>query len=109
MTGEPLDHDELLKRIGSRIRQRRKEIRLTQAELGHPAYTKSYVSQIEQGQTMPSLPAMVFFAQRLGRPIDWFVSDEPQPDRSTLHAIAMDAGIDPDQVLLVLAAVMRRL
>lgn len=73
-------YDDLLKRIGSRIRQRRKELGITQEELAGSEYTKSFISQVEKGQTWPSLPALAYIAQRLGRPIEWFVAEEiPNP------------------------------
>lgn len=104
---EPEYHD-LLHRIGSRIRQRRKELGMTQEALAGEQFSKSFISQVEKGQTWPSLPALAYIAQRLGRPIEWFVAEEI-PHRATLHDVAREVGIGPEQVLLVLAAVMRRL
>lgn len=104
---EPEYHD-LLKRISARIYQRRTELGMSQAELGGEKYTKSFVSQIEKGTVWPSIPALAYFAERLGRPVAWFVADEI-PYRTVLHEVAHEAGVDPEQVLLVLAAVMRRL
>lgn len=101
-------YDDLLKRIGSRIRQRRKELGITQEELAGSEYTKSFISQVEKGQTWPSLPALAYIAQRLGRPIEWFVAEEI-PNPSALHEIAREVGLEPEQVLLVLAAVLRKL
>ena len=104
---EPEYHD-LLKRIGARIFQRRIELGISQAELGGDKYTKSFVSQIEKGTVWPSLPALAYIAQRLGRPIEWFVAEEI-PNPSALHEIAREVGLEPEQVLLVLAAVLRKL
>lgn len=104
---EPEYHD-LLKRIGARIFQRRIELGISQAELGGDKYTKSFVSQIEKGTVWPSLPALAYFAERLGRPVAWFVAEEI-PYRAALHEVAQEAGVNPEQVLLVLAALMRKL
>jgi transcriptional regulator with XRE-family HTH domain len=51
--------------LGSRIRELRLEAGLTQAELGSPM-TRSYVSAIEHGRALPSLPALLLIAARLG-------------------------------------------
>lgn len=49
----------LKKRIGSRIRSRRNEIRMSQEELAFKAeLTTTYVSQIEGGKRNPSLEAL---------------------------------------------------
>lgn len=98
----------LLQRIAARIHQRRRELGMSQEELAGDEYTKSFVSQIEKGTVWPSLPALAYFSERLGRPVAWFVADEI-PYRKVLHEVAHEAGVDPEQVLLVLAAVMRRL
>lgn len=102
-------YDELLNRIGSRIRERRKELGLTQKELGGSAYTKSYVSQVEKAQTSPSLEALVYFAERLQCPIEWFVAENPvyKPPIPPLIEIARELGMKPAQVRAVLEAVLR--
>lgn len=75
-----MGHEELLIRIGSRIRRRRRELGLTQAELAGGQFTKSFISQEEQGKTWPSLRALADIADRLGRPLAWFVAEEPDTD-----------------------------
>src|SRR3954449_2342393 len=52
--------------VGERIRERRIETGLTQAELGGERFTKEYVSQVELGKTRPSDAAMAWLAERLG-------------------------------------------
>jgi transcriptional regulator with XRE-family HTH domain len=54
--------------LGSRIRQERLRVGLTQAELGSPM-TRSFVSAVEHGRTLPSLPALLLIAKRLGVPV----------------------------------------
>jgi transcriptional regulator with XRE-family HTH domain len=41
---------------------------LTQAELGAPM-TRSFVSAIEHGRALPSLPALLLISARLGVPV----------------------------------------
>ena len=53
--------------VGSRIREMRMRAGLTQAELGSPM-TRSFVSAVEHGRALPSLPALLLMASRLGGP-----------------------------------------
>ena len=52
--------------VGERVRARRIETGLTQAELGGERFSKEYVSQVELGKTRPSAAALEWFVQRLG-------------------------------------------
>jgi DNA-binding XRE family transcriptional regulator len=54
--------------LGSRIRELRVLAGLTQAELGSPM-TRSFVSAIEHGRALPSLPALLLISARLGAPV----------------------------------------
>jgi transcriptional regulator with XRE-family HTH domain len=51
--------------IGPRIRQRRRDLELTQADLAAPDYTKSFISQLEGGFADPSLDTLRFLSRRL--------------------------------------------
>ena len=51
--------------LGRRIRERRRELHLTQSELAAP-FTKSYLSAVEHGRTLPSLRVLWLIAGRLG-------------------------------------------
>lgn len=61
--------------LGNKMRRRRTELGLTQAELGGERFSKSYVSQIESGKVAPSHEALTYFAERLKRPVAWFLTD----------------------------------
>lgn len=100
-------HLALLARLGARIRQRRLELGMTQAELGSPEYTKSYISQVEKGLIWPSLPAMIHIAQRLQRPIDWFLADGPT-FATPLEQLAEELGVDPGRLRAALERVLFR-
>lgn len=100
-------YDDLLKRIGSRIRQRRKELGITQEELAGSEYTKSFISKSKRDRR-----------GRLFRPWPTLLrgwdgrSSGSLPRKSpirALHEIAREVGLEPEQVLLVLAAVLRKL
>lgn len=51
--------------LGARIRERRVRAGLTQTELGAPM-TRSFISAVEHGRAVPSLPALTLIAARLG-------------------------------------------
>jgi len=53
--------------LGATIRERRRGLGLSQAELGFPL-TRAYVSQVEHGHLSPSLGSLLLIAQRLGIP-----------------------------------------
>jgi transcriptional regulator with XRE-family HTH domain len=59
--------------LGRRIRAARVALGMSQAELGRPL-TRAYVSQVESGQTLPSLPAFLHLADRLGVDPCWLLS-----------------------------------
>lgn len=50
---------------------------MTQADLAGDDFTKSFISQIEKDQARPSLKSLRIFAQRLNRPVSYFLDDEP--------------------------------
>jgi transcriptional regulator with XRE-family HTH domain len=51
--------------LGSEVRRRRLAAHLSQVELSAPM-TRAYISQLEAGRTLPSLPALIVLAERLG-------------------------------------------
>jgi transcriptional regulator with XRE-family HTH domain len=72
--------------LGSRIRELRKEVGLTQTELGSPL-TRSFVSAIEHGRTLPSLRALMLISSRLGVPIGELL-DELEWTRQDTYTLA---------------------
>jgi transcriptional regulator with XRE-family HTH domain len=58
--------------LGRRVRDARRARGLSQAALGRPL-TRAYVSLIESGHTIPSLPALLHIAQRLGVDPCWLL------------------------------------
>jgi transcriptional regulator with XRE-family HTH domain len=51
--------------LGSEVRRRRLAAHLSQGEIRAPL-TRAYISQVESGRTLPSLPALIVLAERLG-------------------------------------------
>ncbi|NLJ85924.1 MAG: helix-turn-helix transcriptional regulator [Firmicutes bacterium] len=80
--------------IGQKIRALRKKKGMTQQELAGDAFTKSFISQIEKNHARPSLKSLQIIADRLGKPVAYFLDEDygPRPD-------------DPDKVdhLILLA------
>jgi transcriptional regulator with XRE-family HTH domain len=51
--------------LGAEVRRLRRQRGMTQAQLGAPL-TRSYVSAVERGRIVPSVPALAHMAARLG-------------------------------------------
>ncbi len=62
--------------LGQKIKSARKELGLTQAELVGDRITRNQLSLIENGINNPSIPTLEFLAERLGRPVSYFLSDD---------------------------------
>lgn len=63
--------DAVRQAIGQELRRRRLALALTQGAVGHPL-TRGYVSAVELGHTVPSLPALRLMASRLGLSLSEF-------------------------------------
>lgn len=59
--------------IGRELRHRRVARAMTQASLGAPL-TRGFVSAVERGHTVPSIPALALLVDRLEVPLDDFFS-----------------------------------
>jgi transcriptional regulator with XRE-family HTH domain len=59
--------------LGRELRRRRLARHLTQAELGEPL-TKAFVSAVEHGHTVPSLPALRLMVGRLDTSLAGFLA-----------------------------------
>jgi transcriptional regulator with XRE-family HTH domain len=55
--------------LGSELRRRRLAAQLSQDEMS-PPLTRGFISQVELGRTMPSLPALIVMSERLGTSAD---------------------------------------
>lgn len=53
------------RQLGGRIRAARLARGLSQADVGQP-FTRAYISLVESGHSLPSLPALFHIAERLG-------------------------------------------
>ncbi len=73
-----VDHRELARAIGTRIRAARLAAGLTQQELAGDRYTKAYISALELGHAKPSMAALDYLAPRLGTRPDRLVGDDTE-------------------------------
>ncbi|MDR7419546.1 MAG: helix-turn-helix transcriptional regulator [Armatimonadota bacterium] len=85
---------------GHRIRARRRELGLTQAELAGEEYTKSFISQLESGSAEPSLDTLRFLGRRLQLGLSTMAGDDTDQRLSLLAGLLSwaerAAGLDPD-------------
>ena len=72
----PAPVSENLQQLGDRIRLARIDAGLSQAQLGAPHFTRAYVSAIELGKARPAMKSLEFLADKLGKPVSFFVADE---------------------------------
>ncbi len=62
--------------LGEKIKQARTERGMTQAELCEGGITRNMLSQIENGNALPSIDTLVFIANKLDIPTGYLLSDE---------------------------------
>jgi len=72
--------------LGKKIKDLRKELKMTQSELAGDEMTKSMLSQIENDIAMPSMKNLQFLAARLGKPTSYFLDENSglEAQRNTL-------------------------
>ena len=69
--------------LGEKIKQARLEVGLSQRQLCGEKITRNMLSQIENGSARPSMTTLQYFAQRLGRPVSWFLEEAAAPSVNT--------------------------
>lgn len=62
--------------IGSKLRQARLDAGLSQRQLCGDVITRNMLSLIENGSARPSMDTLAYLAERLGRPISFFLKEE---------------------------------
>lgn len=79
----------LARRIGARIRALRQEAGLTQEALAWSCeLAKAYLSQVESGKRLPSIPVLFTIARRVGAdPIDLLAVDARNPKHALVDAV----------------------
>jgi tetratricopeptide (TPR) repeat protein len=84
------------KTLGERVRSARRDAGLSQAQLAGDELTKGFISQIESGLVRPSIRSLQHIASTLGKPLDYFIADEPlaATKRATFHRLAAEAAAE---------------
>src|SRR5258707_9982609 len=82
--------------LGDRVRSARRDAGLSQAQLAGDELTKGFISQIESDLVRPSIRSLQHIASKLGRPLDYFIADEPlsATKRATFHRFAAEAAAE---------------
>lgn len=62
--------------LGQRLKQARIEAGLSQRQLCGEEITRNMLSQIESEKARPSMQTLTYLAQKLGRPVSWFLEEE---------------------------------
>ncbi len=63
--------------IGRKLRQARLEVGLSQRQLCGDVITRNMLSLIENGSARPSMDTLAYLAERLGKPISFFLEETP--------------------------------
>lgn len=78
--------------IGTRIRQARQELGLSQRELAGEDMTRNLLSALEHDRAKPSLDTLMVLSQKLHRPVGYFLEeDEPEEQRDNALNRAREA------------------
>lgn len=62
--------------IGERIRRLRAQLGLSQAQLAGKEFTRSFISQVENGKCTPSPQTLRLLADRLGKSVSYFLEEQ---------------------------------
>jgi len=73
--------------LGKRLRQARLEAGLSQTDLAEDLFSRSYISEIERGRISPSSENLQLLAERLRRPISYFLPSILEADDFAKKAI----------------------
>ena len=80
--------------IGKRIRERRKELNLTQEDLAKAlGFTPQHISVIEQDKRGPSLLSLARLAEELGVTIDYLITGKDSVITETIPTIKADKNL----------------
>lgn len=88
--------------LGEKLKQARLDAGLSQRQLCGDAITRNMLSLIENGTAKPSMDTLRYLAQRLGKPVSWFLGEVPaRPSGLSQGWAALLAG-DPRQAMAYL-------
>lgn len=87
LTRSPRTPDQL----GARIRKARMELGLSLAAVAQTDFSRAFLNQIELGRARPSTRVLQIIAERLRRPVEYFLQD-PQASSTALELRLAEAG-----------------
>lgn len=91
--------------LGEKLRQAREDAGLSQRQLCGEEITRNMLSQIEHGTASPSMKTLRFLAERLGKPMSYFLEDtavvSPNLEIMTSARRLYDAGEDAQAALVL--------
>lgn len=70
--------------LGERIKRERLEAGLSQRQLCGETITRNMLSQIENGSARPSMDTLCYLANRLGKPVGYFLDEEMPPPQNQI-------------------------
>jgi transcriptional regulator with XRE-family HTH domain len=79
--------------VGLELRARRLARGMSQAGLGQPL-TRAFVSSVERGRVVPSLPALLLMTEKLGTTLEEFFAGVNR-HMTVLYTAAHDTAQDP--------------
>lgn len=87
--------------LSQRLRQARQEAGLSQKALCGDRITRNMLSQIENGSARPSMDTLRYLAQRLGKPLSYFLDEDTvtSPNQPLMEQLRT---ADPSEVLQLL-------
>jgi tetratricopeptide (TPR) repeat protein len=78
-------------RFGARVRKARLELGLSLANVAGKDFSRAFLNQIELGRARPSTRTLQVIAERLQRPIEYFLQD-PEHSSIALELVLIEAG-----------------
>jgi tetratricopeptide (TPR) repeat protein len=76
--------------LGTRIRQARQELGLTLRAVAGKDFSRAFLNQVELGRSQPSMHNLRIIAERLHRPIEFFLQD-PEVSSAALELTLVEA------------------
>lgn len=97
-SSEQVEKPKVASALGEKVRTARRQLGLSQAQLAGDELTKGFISQLESGLVRPSIRSLQLIAGRLGKPLDYFIGDEPLAanKRLAFHRVAAETAAEQD-------------
>lgn len=90
--------------LGERLRQARLEAGMSQRQLCGDVITRNMLSQIENGSAKPSMDTLRYLAERLGKPMGYFLEEQAvtSPNQAVMARARAAFEGDPAEALQIL-------